>query len=108
MGYLYILGAALFGTLGIVAVSASSGNSQYAGILSWASWLLFWPAFMLLFFAYDIFWVLGGYALWALGMGILSVIVGRLYWNDKANWQHTVALLIVFSGLLLIGLGGSV
>ncbi len=106
MGFIYIIGAAIFGTLGLLAVSGSSGDSQYAGLLSWASWLLFWPAFTLLVFAYDTFWVLGGYALWALGVSSLCVLVGRFYWGDKHNWQHNIALLLVFSGLLLIGLGG--
>ena len=102
---LSLIGGIIFGALGMLSVIASREEGQSNGILSWAGWLLYIPAFYLLFFSFEGFGVAGGYALWCAGTAIIVAIVG-VRWGDKPSIGQIISIILVIVGLVGFGLTG--
>ena len=105
MGTIYIVGAILFGTLGVLSVVTSSDSHKYANWLSWVSWALFIPAFYLLAYAFYDFGVAGAYALWTAGVSLACTLQGRR-WGEKLSKSQTRFTILILSGLVLFSLSG--
>jgi len=106
MTTLYITSAIIFGALGIITVIASSEGGKGSGLLNWLSWLLFAPAFTLLYLAFEGFGIAGAYALWAAGVSLICVVQG-VRWGDRLAMRQFVLIGFVLIGLTIFGLGGS-
>jgi len=106
MSILYITGSIILGALGIIAIIASSEGGKGSGLLNWLSWLLFIPAFTLLYFAFDDFGIAGAYAVWAAGISLICIVQG-MRWGDRLSISQLLAAGLMLIGLAIFGLGGS-
>jgi len=103
---LSLIGGIIFGALGMLSVIASGEEGQSNGILSWAGWSLYIPAFYLLFYSFEGFGVASGYALWGAGTAVIVAIVGKR-WGDRPSTGQIVSMMLVMVGLVGFALGGS-
>lgn len=103
---LSLIGAIIFGALGMLSVIASSAEGQSNGFLSWAAWLLYLLAFYLLFYSFEGFGIAGGYALWAAGTAAIVAVVGTR-WGDRPSTGQIISMMLVMLGLVGFALSGS-
>ena len=102
---LSLVGAIFFGVLGVLATLSASIGDKNSGRLSWAAWILFYPAFVLLFFAFELYGVAGGFALWGAALSLIVTIQG-LRWGDNPTTAQWLSIALVILGLTAFGLSG--
>ena len=105
MATLSLIGSIFFAVLGLLATLSASIGDKNSGWLSWAAWILFYPAFVLLFFAFELYGVAGGFALWAAGLSLI-VTIQAFRWGDNPTTAQLISIALVLLGLTAFGLSG--
>lgn len=100
--YLFLLGSIICGAIGLIAMlMAGESDSQ---LWSWVAWLIYIPAFSLLYYMIEDYGIGSAITLWAGGTAVLValfVMVLGASWGEMLNsWQYGAL------GVTVVGLFG--
>lgn len=101
---IYLIAGILFATGGVATMSSTDWHER-SPFRTWLSWMLYLPAYYLLYFSLDSFGVAGGYALWVAGTAVLITLIAAKKWHESFTKPQLIFFGITLFGLVGFGLG---
>lgn len=102
---MYIILVAIFLTiLGTVSLQKSYFGSDHASAFSIAGYIAFIISFAMLEFSLITIHIAYLFGIWAAGVTLLAIIIGRIFYNERLSAGKIISLALVFVGLLGLSL----
>ncbi len=99
-----IMGAIVLSVLGAVALQRSSYEVDHSGAYGIAGYITFIISFALLEYGWISMSIAFVFGIWATGNAILTILIGRIFYEEELPTAKAISLIMVLVGLIGLSL----